>query len=91
MTDNYDERTFEERMQSGFRNRTGEDWTPQKTVDSFARYGPEQRAQALDQIDFEISRTELSNNPQAIKTAAQRLALKRQLQALHHQMLTVKR
>ena len=89
MTD--DPRSFEERMQSNFRNRTGEDWSPQKTVDSFALYGPQQRAEALDQIDFEISRTELGNNPSEIKTAASRLALKRNLQSLHQKMLAVKR
>lgn len=91
MAENYDDRSFEERMQSNFRNRTGEDWTPQKTVDSFTLYGPEQRAQALDQLDVEISRTEVGNNPSAMKTAASRLTLKRQLQSLHHKMLAVKR
>lgn len=90
MTD-FDTRSFEERMQSAYRNRTGEDWTPQKTVDSFALYGPQHRAEALDQLDAEISRTEVNNNPSAIKTAAQRLALKRQLQSQHHKMLAVKR
>ncbi|XSC46797.1 hypothetical protein ACF1BQ_014595 [Bradyrhizobium sp. RDT10] len=86
-----DTRSFEERMQSGYRNRSGEDWTPQKTVDSFALYGPQQRAEALDQLDLEISRTEVSSNPQAIKTAAQRLALRRQLRSQHQEMLAVKR
>jgi hypothetical protein len=89
MTD--DTRSFEERVQSNFRNRTGEDWSPQKTVDTFALYGPEQRAQALDQLDFELSRTGVSSNPSAIKTAASRLALKRELQSLHQKMLAVKR
>ncbi|UPJ31012.1 hypothetical protein [Bradyrhizobium sp. CW1] len=91
MAENYDERSFEDRMQGNFRNRTGEDWSPQKTVDSFTLYGPEQRAQALDQLDVEISRTEISNNPTAIKTAASRLALKRELQSLHQKMLAVRR
>jgi hypothetical protein len=89
MTD--DTRPFEERLQSSYRNRTGEDWTPQKTVDGFALYGPQQRAEALDQLDLEISRTEVDNNPSAMKTAAQRLALRRELQSLHHQMIAVKR
>jgi len=89
MTD--DTRSFEERMQSSFRNRYGEEWNPQKTIDSFLLYGPQQRAEALDQLDAEISSTEVSNSPQAIKTAAQRLALRRQLRSQHHAALAVKR
>jgi hypothetical protein len=91
MPDNYDERSFEERMQSAYRNRSGEDWSSQKSIENFPLYAPEPRAQALDALDLEIARTEVNNSPSALKTAAQRLALRRQLRSIHDKLLTVGR
>ncbi|WP_420971522.1 hypothetical protein [Bradyrhizobium sp. B120] len=91
MSNDYDERSFEERMQSNFKSRTGVDWSPQATIDNFVLFGPEQRADALDQIDLEISKTDVDDNPNALATAAQRLHLRRELQSLHHKMLQVRR
>jgi hypothetical protein len=81
-----DERSFEERTESFFSNR-GLDWSPDQSARNFVLHGPQQRAEALDQLDREIANTDASD----IKTAADRLALQRQLRELHHKMLVVNR
>ncbi|MBP1065322.1 hypothetical protein JOE51_006789 [Bradyrhizobium japonicum] len=81
-----DDRTFEERAESFFSNR-GFDWSPDLSARNFVLNGPQQRAEALDQLDQEIANTDGSD----IKTAADRIALQRQLRELHHKMLEVNR
>ena len=88
MSDN-DERSFEEKMHSNWKNRTGEDYSPQRMIECWPLYGAQRRAAALDEIDWQIANTEISNSPSAIRAGAERLALRRELRALHAKMRAV--
>jgi hypothetical protein len=82
---------FEKRAEGMWANR-GVEFSPETARKEFVLSGPDRRAQALDDLDKAIDDTgELSEGTGACRTASDRIALRRDLRALHHRMLSVKR
>jgi hypothetical protein len=61
----------------------GLEWSPEKGMENLALYGPEKRAQAMEQLE---SRMADATNP---REAADLLALRRQYLDLHNALLEV--
>jgi hypothetical protein len=52
---------FLERVEKTHERWTGEEWSPEKTLNNFALYGKTKRIEALEQIDAAVKSADTSN------------------------------
>jgi hypothetical protein len=52
---------FLEKVEKTHERWTGEQWSPEKTLDSFPLYGKAKRIEALEQIDAAVKAADTSN------------------------------
>jgi hypothetical protein len=80
-----DEPDFIERVEKTHERWTGEQWAPEKTIETFSLYGKAKRIEALEQLDGAVNAT----NPTTgnLRRYSMLTGLRRDLEAMHQLMI----
>jgi hypothetical protein len=76
---------FIERVEKSHERWTGQEWSPEKTKESFALYGKASRITALEQLDAAI--TEVPATEGNLRRYAKLTGLQRDLEQMHQLLL----
>jgi hypothetical protein len=80
---------FIKKMETHHERWHGEQWEPQKTLETFPLYGRAKRIEALQQLDSEIKETPATEG--ALRTYTRLTSLQRNLERIHQAQIKVGR
>jgi hypothetical protein len=76
---------FIEKVEKSYARHTGQEWEPQKTLETFPLYGKKQRIAALEQLDDAIKTVPATEG--ALRQYTRLTSLQRDLERMHQMML----
>jgi hypothetical protein len=76
---------FIEKVEKSHERWTGEQGSPERTLDAFPLYGRAKRIEALEQIDLAVKETSATDG--ALRRYTQLTALQRDMERLHQLMI----
>lgn len=85
-----DNRDFIERAESASQKLHGKPMTIAEIAESFALYGLQKRAEALERFDDEL-RDEVESSPHHLRRRVQLMALRRKMGAVHEALRKARR